>query len=124
MANLTELLALANTIKTETTEGANTASRIGQMYEDVLNNSSLSADYRVISGVIRNTGTGWELIGGDHEAINVDSVSDNSSTIVIDFTTLAATKIVSFLIVPDDDYAGLYEVGVFGEDESDDFKRK
>ena len=72
----------------------------------------LPDNYRVVAGVIRNTGSGWDLITtGDHAPMNVDSVDNTTVQVNINYPSLNATEVVTFLIAPDETYAGLYEVG-------------
>lgn len=59
--------------------------------------------YRVVAGVIRNTGDGWELIGG-HGNIGVGSVTETTANIIITFD-FTCTAVVSFVITPDETFA-------------------
>jgi hypothetical protein len=62
----------------------------------------------IVSGVIRNTGSGWDLISdSSHGNTYVDSVTNDTSKITIDYTSMGATKILSFVIVPDETYSEL-----------------
>lgn len=67
-------------------------------------------DLRLVAGVIRNDGSPsyWQPIDDSgHSPVNVDSVSTTTSAIVVDFTSLGASKIVSFAVVPDEQFAKL-----------------
>jgi len=96
------------------------------MYDAALGGSSPSASnvfatisnlnappgWKFVCGVIRNTGSGWFLITtGGHTPLNVDSVSNNSSVITIDYTSLGATAVGSFVVSPDEDFTGIYDIG-------------
>ena len=59
-------------------------------------------DHKIVAGVIRNDGTGWALIGSPHEGINVDSVSATTTDIIIDYTSLGASIVHSFVATPDE----------------------
>lgn len=72
----------------------------------------LPDNYRVVAGAIRNTGSGWELISdGQHFPMNVDSVSNNSASITIDYSGLNATGVVSGIVSPDETFGGVYTAG-------------
>ena len=73
----------------------------------------IGSDFSIVGGAVRNTGSGWFLItGGDHDPLNVDNVTNNSQRITIDFSSLGATGVSTFLVNSDEEYAGLYDVGV------------
>lgn len=60
--------------------------------------------YKIVSGVIRNTGNGWELISDTaHEPLHIESVSNNNSAITIDYS-FTAKKVVSFVVTPDETF--------------------
>ncbi len=59
-------------------------------------------DHKIVAGVIRNDGSGWGLIGSPHEGINVDSVSADSDFIYVNYSSIAATLVHSFVAVPDE----------------------
>lgn len=65
--------------------------------------------YAIVAGVIRNpsAGTGWALVDGDgsHSALNVDSVSNDASYVTINYASIGAKRVVSFLVAPDEVYA-------------------
>lgn len=75
--------------------------------------SSLTySDYRLIAGVIRNTGSGWYLITtGGHTPLNIDSISNDTNYIYINFSSLGFTDLVSFSVKADEDFAGKYYGG-------------
>lgn len=59
-----------------------------------------------VLGVIRNTGTGWALINDSgHTPVNIDTVTSDSSTITVTYTGAAASKVGTFLVVPDETLA-------------------
>lgn len=62
-----------------------------------------SAPLYAVAGVLRNTGAGWNWISdAGHEPIGIDSVSSNSSAITVNYGTLGASKVGSFIVVPDE----------------------
>lgn len=66
---------------------------------------------KVVAGAIRNIGSGWTFIeNATHGPIGVDSVSVSGGRIIIKFN-FEASKVVSFIIVPDETFASLYTVG-------------
>lgn len=62
--------------------------------------------YRIVSGVIRNTGTGWApIIDADHQGdMNVTSVTNDNAAITVNFG-ITVKKIIGFVAVPDETYA-------------------
>ena len=107
------LLSAANVIKDETEDGANTATRVGGQMENLLDTLGvqMDLDHRVVAGVIRNTGSGWELIGGDHKSVNVTSVDNTTSAVRVNFSGIGASDVVTFVVGCDETYAGDYFVG-------------
>lgn len=74
--------------------------------------SATGKDLRVVAGVIRNAGSPdyWQPISDTpHAPVNVDSVLTTNEQITIDYSTLGATKVVSFIIVPDE---ALAKIGI------------
>lgn len=72
---------------------------------DVIGNS---AKHRIVAGVVRNSGNGWEfIIDANHQGdLNCLSVSaDNTGRLVIDYSGINATKVISFMIQPDEAFA-------------------
>ena len=72
---------------------------------DVVGNGK---QHKLIAGVIRNSGNGWEFIidSGHQGNMNCLSVSSNSSgQIVIDYSGINATKVISLLVAPDETFA-------------------
>jgi hypothetical protein len=65
--------------------------------------------YRVVSGVLRNSGAGWGVLDdADHEPTGVDSVSYDAAQggqIVVNYAGLQAGKVVSFIVSPDEAFA-------------------
>ena len=67
---------------------------------------------KIIAGVIRNSGNGWEYINDSgHEPLNLTSVSvDANGKIEIDYG-FTASKVLSLVATPDETFAGLYSIG-------------
>jgi hypothetical protein len=63
--------------------------------------------YKMVSGVIRNTGAGWgPIIDVDHQGdLNVSSVTNDTAAITVNFGGPAVKKIIGFVAVPDETYA-------------------
>lgn len=60
--------------------------------------------YKIVAGVIRNNGNGWEIIrDSGHESLHVKSVSNNNLTITIEHS-FKASKVVSFMVTPDETF--------------------
>ena len=58
--------------------------------------------YKIVAGVIRNIGNGWELIEDtNHSNINVLSVTNDTSKITITYNFIAK-KVISFVATPDE----------------------
>lgn len=63
---------------------------------------------KLVAGVIRNLndGNGWQLItNATHSSVNVDSVSNDTSNITVNFGGITAAKVVSFVAAPDETLA-------------------
>ena len=74
--------------------------------------TGLSSDYKIIAGVIRNSGEGWQLIStGGHFTLNIDSVTETAAQINIHYQSIGALEVVALQVTPDDDFAGNYEFG-------------
>lgn len=59
-----------------------------------------------VAGVIRNTGSGWEIISdSEHKALNVSSVSNTSGFITITYES-TFSQVISLTVNPDEVYAG------------------
>lgn len=71
--------------------------------------------HKVVAGVIRNNGTGWDFIINErHQGdLNcVDASTDENGYIVVDYSAIGAKKVVSLLVAPDETFASLgYIVG-------------
>lgn len=71
--------------------------------------------HKVIAGVVRNSGDGWEFIinerhQGDLNCVDVST--DENGYIVVDYSAIGAKKVVSLLVAPDETFASLgYIVG-------------
>lgn len=62
-----------------------------------------SAPLYAVAGVLRNTGTGWNWISdAGHEPIGIDSVTSDTASITVNYGTLGASKVGSFIVVPDE----------------------
>lgn len=77
-------------------------------YEDISDNKKV----KIIAGVIRNSGEGWEFIDNNgHEPLNLTSVSvDENGYIVINYG-FTASKVLSLVVCPDEAFAGQYTCG-------------
>lgn len=61
---------------------------------------------RVVLGVIRNTGTGWEVIDdAGHTPVGIDDVLTTDAYIEVDYGSLGVIEVGSFVAVPDDTLA-------------------
>lgn len=71
-----------------------------------------SKNVKVLAGVIRNSGSGWQFIqDSGHEPLNLSSVSVNSNgQIVLDYG-FTAKKVLSLVVCPDETFAKIYSVG-------------
>jgi hypothetical protein len=57
----------------------------------------------VVLGVLRNTGTGWEVLDdAGHTPLNIDSVSTSATHITVNYASMGVTDVGSFTVVPDD----------------------
>jgi len=67
--------------------------------------------FKMVAGVLRNfnDGQGWRLISepevAKHSSLNVTSVSSDATGITVNYSALAATKAISFLVTPDETLA-------------------
>ncbi len=75
--------------------------------------SGSSSTYKTVAGVIRNDGSGWAQIASPHIAINIDGVSSDNSFIYVDYTSIGASQLHTFLAVPDETMAaeGIFAIG-------------
>lgn len=61
--------------------------------------------YRVIAGVLRNSGSGWAFLNDSgHQPTNITSVSANSTSITINYG-FTGTKVAALLVTPDETFA-------------------
>lgn len=71
--------------------------------------------HKIVAGVIRNSGDGWYfIVDENHQAdLNCISVSANENgQIVIDYSGINATKVISLIMAPDETFSSLgYMVG-------------
>lgn len=90
----------------------NVAGDITELFSLVGGGSSPLSGYQMVAGVIRNTGSGWGIIDDvDHTPLNIDGVSNDTSTITIDHSSIGASEVVSLIVAPDETYAGVYDFG-------------
>lgn len=69
----------------------------------------IPSNHRLIAGVIRNSGSGWEFIvndkhQGDMNCINV-GIDANDGRLFIDYSGIGAKKVISLLCAPDEAFA-------------------
>ena len=65
-------------------------------------------DVRIVSGVLRNSGEGWQLIEDrSHSSLNCNSVYsvDSAGFITVDYSGINAKSVISFIAVPDESFA-------------------
>lgn len=59
--------------------------------------------YVVVAGVMRNPGTGWAALDDTiHRHANVESVNTGADSITVNFPSVGAKKVVSFVCTPDE----------------------
>lgn len=59
--------------------------------------------YVVVAGVMRNDGTGWQALDDTiHRHANVESTTTGASSITVNFPSLGAKKVVSWVCTPDE----------------------
>ena len=77
-------------------------------YSDI----SASKKIKIIAGVIRNSGNGWEFLDDTgHNPLNLTTISvDENGYIVVDYG-FTAKKVLSLVVAPDETYAGQYTCG-------------
>ena len=62
-----------------------------------------SAPLYAVAGVLRNTGAGWNWISdAGHEPIGIDSVTSDATSITVNYAGIAASKVGSFIVTPDE----------------------
>lgn len=62
--------------------------------------------YKIVAGTIRNVAGTWALVDGAHTGINVQAVSSDANFVYIDYDSIGATSVVSFVVGPDETLAG------------------
>jgi hypothetical protein len=68
--------------------------------------------YKAVLCALRNDGTGWNTIEDSaHRSTNVTSVTQDSTAIILNYAGIAANRVVSLSIVPDETFAGTLEFG-------------
>lgn len=68
--------------------------------------------YRVVAGVIRNMGSGWETIEDvGHRSTGIDSVLTNSDHIALNHTAIGVSRVLSLSVTTDEALAGTFDVG-------------
>lgn len=106
--NLANVIApVFNSVETLSGEISNLNTAIN----DLTNNKNL----KIISGAIRNAGSGWSLINDSgHEPLNITGVSVQTiygtSCLKIEHD-VDATKIITLLVGCDETFASLYDIG-------------
>ena len=79
------------------------------LLDSALHGSSSHA-YRIVAGPIRNTGSGWQaIVNTTHSPTGIGTMSTSGTTITMRYS-FRATKIVSFVVTPDETLA---KAGVF-----------
>ena len=69
-------------------------------------------DYKIVAGVMRNNVGTFEMITtGNHSPMNVDGLTQSAVQVNVDYTSLGATDVVSFVTGVDDTFAGIYQTG-------------
>ncbi len=83
------------------------------VYPGFTGSSGNTGNYTIVAGVIRNDGSGWAQIASPHVAINIDAVSSDNSFVYVDYTSIGASQLHTFLAVPDETMAadGISVVG-------------
>lgn len=68
-------------------------------------------NYRIVAGVIRNSGSGWEFINdANHRPTGMASVSQDATSIEIDFS-FTGTRVAGVVVCPDEGLAGKIHIG-------------
>ena len=74
--------------------------------------SSGNKKLKIIAGVIRNSGNGWEFINdANHEPLNLAAVSVNQSGQIVLNYGFTAKKVLTLVACPDETFADDYTVG-------------
>lgn len=83
---------------------------LGTTKADKATNVSSSVPFRTIAGVIRNTGSGWEILDdAGHVPAGIDSVTSDGVSITVNYTSMGVTEVGAFAAVPDE---GLARAGI------------
>lgn len=80
----------------------------GDSYKAV--SSASPENIRIVAGVIRNTGDGWQFIENEkHGVYNCTGVSVNKDkgSINIEYSGIEAKKVISFTVSPDETFSSL-----------------
>lgn len=65
-----------------------------------------TSKYAVVAGVLRNVSGTWSFLNDSgHVSVNVDSVSVSGNEVIINYSSISASKVVSFVIAPDERFA-------------------
>lgn len=74
--------------------------------------SSSGKKIKILAGVVRNSGTGWEYINDSgHEPLNLTAVSvDSNGRLKIEYG-FTASKVLSLVAAPDEKFARQYTIG-------------
>jgi len=100
--NLIDALLASHTSSLATLDSGKLATTAGALI------GAVNRDLRVVAGVIRNDGSPnyWQPIDDSgHAPVNVDSVSTSTTAITVDYTSVAAAKVVTFVVGADDTLA-------------------
>ena len=73
---------------------------------DIIGNN---AKHRMVAGVIRNTGSGWEFIvndrhQGDMNCVDV-GIDENDGRLYVDYSGINVKKVISYICAPDEAFA-------------------
>ena len=86
----------------------------GSNVTDLINDVNIIGDngyYRIVAGVIRNSGSGWDfIINANHRGnLNCDSVGiyQADGRLYVDYSGINAKKVISLLCAPDETFASL-----------------
>ena len=69
-----------------------------------------TSKHKIVACALRNTGSGWEMIDdSQHTPINVESVTDSSSAVTINYS-FTASKVGTLVVTPDETFC---KMGLF-----------
>lgn len=86
----------------------------GQKLADLVNEANIIGDsgkYRIVAGVIRNSGSGWEfIVNANHRGdLNCDEVGiyQADGRLYVDYSDIHVKKVISLICAPDETFASL-----------------